>query len=500
MKKTSFLSFNKSYESYGFCYYRDRVFADGLTPTQLFQSFQDQAVFLLESNDSQSDWSNFSFIGLTPLYELVESNGYYSTICLKTRQTLVKASSFRDCYEQFMAFLQPEPMPLDIPFQGGAVGYVSYDAVFEMEPKLKQKSKGNNSVPKRHFVFCEKILALNERTKELTIILHLHTKENSSKRAYEFAESEVQELLEKVMTARPLDLMPVDAEGAKPLPFKANYSKEKFMEDVNRVKEYIQQGDVFQTVLSQRFDIAVTCSGFDLYRVLRLVNPSPYLFYLKIGEKEIIGSSPEKLIEVRGEHLEIHPIAGTRKRGQTESEDQALAEELLTDQKEIAEHTMLVDLARNDLGRVSTYGTVKVDSFLDIGRFSHVMHLCSKVTGKLRADQTAEDALQAAFPAGTLSGAPKVRAMEIIEELEPTQRGIYGGAICYLDFNGQLDSCIAIRTIVLDQGIATVQAGAGVVADSDPLSEYEETINKAKAMMNAINQAEYRFGKVVSYD
>ncbi|GAF14359.1 anthranilate synthase, aminase component [Bacillus sp. JCM 19046] len=500
MKKTSFLSFNKSYDSYGLCFYRDRVFADGLTPTQLFQSFQEEAVFLLESNDSQSEWSNFSFIGLNPLYELIELNGSYLTICLKTKQTLVQASTFRECYDQFMAILQPEPMPLDIPFQGGAVGYVSYDAVFEMEPKLKQTDKQKSSVPKRHFVFCETIVALNERTKELTIVHHLHTKKGSAKQAYDAAESEVQSLLQKVITAKPLDLLPIKAEGVNPLPFQANYSKETFMADVNRVKKYIKQGDVFQTVLSQRFDIAITCSGFELYRVLRLVNPSPYLFYLKIGEKEIIGSSPEKLIEVRGHHLEIHPIAGTRKRGLTEVEDRALAEELLSDEKEIAEHTMLVDLARNDLGRVSEYGTVKVDSFLEIGRFSHVMHLCSKVIGKLREDQTAEDALQAAFPAGTLSGAPKVRAMEIIEELEPTERGIYGGAICYLDYNGQLDSCIAIRTIVLEDGIASVQAGAGVVADSDPLSEYEETINKAKAMMNAINQAEHRFGKVVSYD
>ncbi|KHF30688.1 Anthranilate synthase component 1 [Anoxybacillus sp. BCO1] len=273
----------------------------------------------------------------------------------------------------------------------------------------------------------------------------------------------------------------------------SNMDRQTFYKAVENIQSYIASGDVFQTVLSQRFAIETSIDGLELYRLLRLLNPSPYLFYLQLGEEQIIGSSPEKLIQVRNRELEIDPIAGTRRRGKDEREDAVLMNELLHDPKERAEHYMLVDLARNDIGRVAMYGTVRTPQFMQVGKFSHVMHLISKVTGTLRKDVHPLDALIAAFPAGTVSGAPKIRAMQIIQELEPTARNVYAGAIAYIGFDGNIDSCIAIRTAVLKNKVAYVQAGAGVVADSLPELEWKETRNKASALIHAIQLAEHVF-------
>lgn len=500
MKKTSFKSFSQAHLQFGLSKYREDVFADGLTPIQMFQIFKETAAFLLESSDAESEWSNYSFIGLKPIYECKEDGGQYTTVSIQTNEVIVKADSFDECYKQTVQFLNPEPSGNDIPFQGGAVGYISYEAVREMEPILNKTNKGYEGT-KRHFIICEQILALNEKTKELSLIQHVESDGCSAKDAYHYAKTAVKQLISTLEHPPPSSLLPLNHVSANSMPVTSNYTKQGYIDAVQIIKEYIQAGDIFQAVLSQRLQMNVTVTGFDLYRVLRYINPSPYMFYIKVGQKELIGSSPEKLVAVVNGHVEVHPIAGTRKRGETKEEDDNLANELLEDQKERAEHHMLVDLARNDVGKVSSYGSVEVPTFLEIGKFSHVMHLVSKVTGKLERSKTAADALKAAFPAGTLSGAPKIRAMQILDELEPTSRGIYGGAICYLDFNGNMDSCIAIRTIVLESGTATIQAGAGIVSDSDPESEYEETLNKAKALIRAIEQTEAMFGAgVVQHD
>ncbi|KKI85741.1 anthranilate synthase component I [Shouchella clausii] len=495
MKKTPFASFQQAYNRYGTCFYSETVFADGLTPIQMFQALQEEATYLLESNDVQSEWSNYSFIGLSPIYECVEENGSYKTIHLQTGNVVASAVSFEACYQKTVSHIDPQPSEMEIPFQGGAVGYVSYDAVEEIEPVIKRSDQ--RSCPYYHFIFCEQLLSFHEQTKQLTLIQLVKSGLQPAEQAFAEAQAKIRTLIGKLESAKAPVLPHMVTKKQLPIEVRSNYSKQGFINDVNRIKAYIQAGDIFQAVLSQRLEMTVSVGGLDLYRVLRYVNPSPYLYYIKIGKKEIIGSSPEKLVQVRGDHVEIHPIAGTRKRGQTAAEDEALARELLADDKERAEHHMLVDLARNDVGKVSVYGSVEVPSLLEIGKFSHVMHLVSKVTGKLKPEATPYDALKAAFPAGTLSGAPKIRAMQILNELEPTRRGIYGGAICYMDFNGNIDSCIAIRTIVLEGNCATIQAGAGIVADSDPEKEYEETLNKAKALIHAIEQTEALFAKAV---
>lgn len=267
---------------------------------------------------------------------------------------------------------------------------------------------------------------------------------------------------------------------------KSNLPKRKFLEMVNKAKEYIKAGDIFQVVLSQRFSLPLNTDPFSLYRTLRVINPAPYLYFLDFGEIQIIGSSPEMLVRVEDGIVQTCPIAGTRPRGVTPEEDRALEQELLQDEKELAEHLMLVDLGRNDLGRVCEYGSIEVPDFMVVQRYSHVMHLVSSVKGRLAEGKTAFAALQACFPAGTLSGAPKVRAMEIIEELEPTKRGLYGGAIGYLSFTGNMDTCITIRTILVHRGMVHIQAGAGIVADSDPEREYQETLNKARALIETL--------------
>jgi anthranilate synthase component 1 len=277
--------------------------------------------------------------------------------------------------------------------------------------------------------------------------------------------------------------------GSRKLRVKAGTTRERYVQMVERAKEYIAAGDIFQVVLSQRLDFTPEVAPFDIYRALRTVNPSPYLYFLRMGDTHVLGSSPEMLVRVTGRKLEYRPIAGTHRRGRDEAEDVALEQKMLHDEKERAEHVMLVDLGRNDLGRVSEYGSVKVKDLMYVERYSHVMHLVSALEGKLRGDLDALDAFAACFPAGTLSGAPKVRAMQIIEELEPTRRGIYGGSVLYADFAGNLDSCIAIRTMLMQEKKAYLQAGAGIVADSDPESEFEECLNKAKAVLRAVDAA-----------
>jgi anthranilate synthase component 1 len=458
-------------------------FVDTLTPIQIFQAFKEEAVYLLESNDEQSPWSNFSFIGLNPFISIEENNDKLHVLN-KQKETIFITSELQESIQFVKQHLQVKEIELDIPFQGGAVGYIGYDAVTSLE-KVPVHERNDLNLKHHHLLFCETIIVFSHSSKELTFIHYTQLRGSETLSVKKERYDEATRLLDqyfKEISGFPNQLeillnpknFEVDFTNVE-----SSYNKETFIDHVNKIKEYIAAGDVFQTVLSQRFQLPLSVKGFDLYRVLRVVNPSPYLFYIKLDDCEIVGSSPEKLIQVTNGHLEIHPIAGTRRRGKTSQEDRRLGEELLQDEKEQAEHYMLLDLARNDIGRVAKYGSVQVPMIKELHYFSHVMHLVSKVTGVLKEDVDPVEALLASFPAGTVSGAPKVRAMQIIQELEPVARNVYAGTVAYIGFDGNIDSCIAIRTAVVKNKTAYVQAGAGIVADSIPEQEWKETINKA---------------------
>ncbi|SER42313.1 anthranilate synthase component I [Salisediminibacterium halotolerans] len=491
-------AFRKEAEKYQKVPVSASVIADTKTPIQLFYMFDDDASFILESKDPASPWSNYSFIGLSPGYAITDHHGRFQ---FKDRagNVLTDDETFEKAWKSALNYLSVSPNGPDIPFPGGAVGYVSFEGYHYEEPATRVESGEEHDVA---MIFCETILAYHHSKEELTVIHWQDTSQQSAEKAYAQSTAKVEEVIKTIQSeqARPPSLVPVASPEQNTLfdGVRSNFTKTAFMEAVEKVKTYIAQGDVFQTVLSQRFELPVQSDGLTLYRVLRKVNPSPYLYYIRFHDQEVIGSSPERLIKVDADRsLEVHPIAGTRKRGRTDEEDQMLAKELLADEKERAEHLMLVDLARNDVGRVSEYGSVNVSSFMKISYFSYVMHIISKVTGKLSEDKHPFEALFAAHPAGTVSGAPKVRAVEIIQELEKTRRGVYSGAIAYCGFNDAVDSCIAIRTIILKNKTAYIQAGAGVVQDSDPESEWLETRNKASALIYAIKTAEESFSEEV---
>ncbi|HET7629266.1 MAG TPA: anthranilate synthase component I [Bacillales bacterium] len=477
-----------------------KFFVDTLTPIQMFQQLKEEAVFLLESRDPASLWSRYSFIGLNPYGRLSEEAEGFGYDDLKTGARL-ESKDFRTLFQKTIEYLNVKPLDTTVPFYGGAVGCMAYDAVCEFEP-VPVHPHNDLNFKRFTFLFCETIVAYDHVDHELYVFFHVRmdgteTKEEK-RRLFTEAETKIDRLLGLLNGENVNGNFFMPAHDAKLVDFskvRSNFSKRQYIEAVNKVKEYIRAGDVFQAVPSQRFERKINVSGLDVYRVLRVINPSPYLFYLKIDGFEVVGSSPERIVQVQNGHVEIHPIAGTRRRGDTKEEDQALAAELLEDEKERAEHFMLVDLARNDVGRVAQFGSVQTPVITEISYFSHVMHMISKVTGRLRENMAPVDALLAAFPAGTVSGAPKVRAMQILQELEPTARNLYAGAVGYLGFDGNIDSCIAIRTMVIKDGTAYVQAGGGVVADSDPELEWEESRNKAKALLKAIEMAEELFAR-----
>ncbi|KGX90266.1 anthranilate synthase component I [Pontibacillus marinus] len=473
-------------------------YTDTLTPIQIYDRLKDEAVYLLESGDHASEWSRYSFIGLHPFLTLQE---YQESVSVTDhdQQTHTSYPSLKSAFEETFNRLKVKLPEVPLPFQGGGVGFVSYDAVSSFE-NMNRHRNDDLELPDYHFLFCRTLIAFDHKTNQVHIIRYVRTEEENEQmksNAFKEAQTQIYELVERLSARKQMDLFFIDnqeeEQGAQGVT--SNYDKEDFKRDVETIKEYVLSGDVFQTVLSQRFAKEMSCDGFELYRVLRHVNPSPYMFYLNFEKYEVVGSSPERLIQVANKKLEIHPIAGTRKRGNDQAEDEALADELMNDEKEKAEHFMLVDLARNDIGKVATYGTVQVPLLTEVTRFSHVMHMISKVTGELREDVHPIEAFQAAFPAGTLSGAPKRRAMEIIQELEPNARGIYGGGVVYYGFDGNMDSCITIRSVLLKDQFAYVQAGAGVVADSDPEMEWQETVNKANALFKTLHIADRIFGK-----
>ena len=371
-------------------------------------------------------------------------------------------------------------------FNGGAVGYIAYDAVryFEELPTPEVDPLG---LPESIFMLSTTYLVFDHLRHKIKVVSHAHLKGNA-KKAYDEAVGRIESVVRRLKSFPNIPEPNLDMQTDADIEF--NMSREYYERMVNKTREYIIAGDVIQTVVAQRMSRPTSAHPFQIYRSLRAVNPSPYMYYLDMGDFQIVGASPELLVQVVDGNVAVHPIAGTRRRGRDEAEDLELEEELRTDEKERAEHIMLLDLGRNDVGRVSKPGTVEVTQILDIERYSHVIHLVSHVTGQLRDEYTNYDALRACFPAGTVSGAPKIRAMEIIAELEPDKRSVYAGAVGYFDFSGNMDTAIAIRTLVLKDGVAHVQAGGGIVYDSNPEDEYMETIHKASAVFNAIDQAE----------
>lgn len=470
------------------------IVADTKTPIQLFQLFGENAAFLLESNDYLSPWANYSFIGIQPNHFFIEKEGKFCLIN-QAGDLVLENESLQNGWDESLRYFNVSPTWPNVPFPGGAVGYFSFEAYGLHEPTIHWEKK---QVPDVYLAFCETILAFHHEKEELMII-HLQSVDGDDQvGSYEKGRGKIISLLTAIQngdTKQDSTILPSNEQLTEDLFYGVgmNYQKDKFLQDVNEIKERIQANEVFQVVLSQRFHCEVQSSGFDLYRVLRKVNPSPYLYYLRLGELELIGSSPERQVKIdEARMMEIHPIAGTRPRGKTKEEDEALKDELLADKKELAEHEMLVDLAIEDMTKVSEQDSIFIQEPMSVVYFSHVMHLITKVYGKLKDSFHPFEALLAAHPAGTVSGAPKARAVEVIQQLEGEPRGVYAGAIAYCGFNNAVDSCIAIRTILLKNGVATVQAGAGIVKESDPEKEYEETKNKARGLLYAIKLAEAR--------
>src|SRR5271166_4424440 len=463
--------------------------ADLLTPVGAFLSVavRQKYAFLLESVEGGEKIGRYTFLGAEPGM-VITARGKELTIrhgsSAERRQRSV-VELLRACLRQY----RPAALPGLPPFTSGGVGYLAYDMVRQFE-RLPERAKDDLGLPDCVFTFYDRLLAFDHLRHQVHIIAAADVRSESPRKAYDRALADIAAIERKLARGvRAQDLHWSTTSKKKAIKAHVSTSHDNFVESVRTAKEYIAAGDIFQVVLSQRLDFKPPADPFQIYRALRTVNPAPYMFFLQLDDMHVVGASPEMLVRVSGRKLEYRPIAGTHKRGADAAEDERLIEELRSDEKERAEHVMLVDLGRNDLGRVSDYGTVRVRALMYVERYSHVMHLVSALEGQLRPELDALDAVAACFPAGTLSGAPKVRAMEIIEELEPVRRGVYGGAILCADYAGNLDSCIAIRTMVLHRGRAYVQAGAGIVADSDPESEYQECMSKASALLRACERA-----------
>ena len=462
--------------------------ADCETPVSAFLKLRDDGpCFLLESAEEGQRLGRYSMIGVRPQAVIRGADDGLAMLGDDGRVSALDADDPFGAVEDAVEAVGVAPPAEPLAFHGGAVGFFGYDLVRRVE-RLPDVPEDDRGIPDITMMITGPVVQFDHLRRSLTLVVPCRLDRGDPPDvAYERAVEELRELKERL--AGPVPPPPDDRDEAEIGPIVSNMTREAFEGAVERVREYVFAGDAFQVVPSQRFSARMTLDPFAVYRGLRTVNPSPYMFYLDFGDVALVGSSPEMLVKVTGGQVETRPIAGTRPRGQTLAEDQALAAELLEDPKERAEHVMLVDLGRNDVGRVARPGTVRVKELMGVHQYSHVMHIESSVVGELAEGMRATDALRAAFPAGTLSGAPKVRAMEIIDELEPTKRGPFGGAVGYLGFDGDLDTCITIRTIVCHDGTAYVQAGAGIVADSVAASEFTETENKAAAMFRAIEVA-----------
>ena len=470
------------------------VMADLLTPVSAFLRTTKDAehAFLLESVEGGEQLARYSFLGKDP-FMVIRSKG--GRVFVEKQEGIEeREESFLEVVRELMA--QYESPDVDgLPrFSGGAVGFLGYEAAAWFEPSLEPHWRtvdveSDDVQDDAAFMVFDTVLAFDHVKHRILIIANTPVFDGCDLREkYEGAQSKIQAVEEELSLSESGQSMAMETDSR--LEWTTNTTQETYEASVRRAQEYIRAGDIYQVVLSQRFDAETDVDPFTVYRTLRYVNPSPYMYFMRIGELSIVGSSPEMLVRVEGRRVETHPIAGTRARGSDEAEDRRLAEELRGNEKECAEHVMLVDLGRNDVGRVSEYGSVEVSRYMTLERYSHVMHLVSRVEGQLADGRDRLNALEACFPAGTVSGAPKIRAMEIIAELEPERRGIYAGAVGYLDFSGHLDCCITIRTIAMSRGRASVQAGAGIVADSVATAEYQETLDKASALIRALEIAQ----------
>jgi anthranilate synthase component I len=461
------------------------ILADMDTPVSAYKKMGANAYsFLLESIEGGEKWARYSFIGFDPAL-IFRSKG-------KTVQLIKNGSVIRtvesayplDVLKELMQDYRPVEVPGLPRFIGGAVGYLSYDAVRFIE-RLPCRTADDLHLDDAVFMITETILIFDTLGNTIKIVCNAHVDQKASaEKVYARAKGKIEKIIARLR--KPTAPANSESYGIEPVSVSSNMDPGAFMSIVSKAKEYIAAGEVIQVVLSQRFQARLDGDSFNLYRAIRRINPSPYMYYLTLDDLIIVGASPEVLVRVEGTQIELRPIAGTRPRGKTEDEDAFYVKDLLNDPKEIAEHVMLVDLGRNDVGRVSTMGSVVVPEFLTIEKYSHVMHIVSDVRGTLQPGKNSFDVLKACFPAGTVSGAPKVRAMEIIEELEPSARGPYAGAVGYFSFSGNMDFCIVIRTLLITNGSVYFQAGAGIVADSQPDNELRETINKARAMVKAL--------------
>ena len=461
--------------------------ADLETPVSAFLKLDkgEDYAFLLESVEGGERIGRFTYVGASPFLILTvrgdEAEIREGGAVSRTRRDFFAV--LKELCERFRP-VAAKDLP---PFSAGAVGYAGYDLVRLIEPRVPPFREDDVGAPDAAFMFFTSVLVFDHVRHLLYVIANARIDEHASfAEAYDHACGEIRALEDRL--SAPVELPPSSGEPG-PLDLRSNVGREAYCAAVEKAREYILAGDIFQVVLSQRLEMRPGVHPFQVYRALRTVNPSPYLFYLHLADSAVVGSSPELLVKVDGRSIEYRPIAGTRPRGATPEEDRALAEDLLSDEKELAEHVMLVDLGRNDVGRVSEYGSVRVPEFKIVEYYSHVMHIVSSVFGTLREGQDAFSTLKACFPAGTVSGAPKVRAMEIIAELEPTKRGVYSGCVMYFDFSGVLTSAIAIRTMLVRNGRAYLQVGAGIVADSVPEREWDETMNKGRALLKAVEAA-----------
>lgn len=466
------------------------ILADHDTPVSAFAKIDHgPSAYLLESIQGGEKWARYSFLGSGSPLVIYEDRG---DLCVKKgshRRRIPSRGAPLDRLRELMEAYRPVTVPNLPRFVGGAVGYLGYDIVKTFED-LPSRRKEHLDLPDFAFLLTETLLIFDNVSQKIKVVANAHVKSTSERdvrAAYRQATGRIEAMIDRIR--RPLKRVKPKRRRS-PIRFTSNMSKVDYEKMVSRAQEYIKAGDIFQCVLSQRWETSLQAPPFQLYRALRVVNPSPYMYYLRIAGVELVGSSPEILVRCEEGLVSVRPIAGTRRRGTTMEEDAELERRLLADSKERAEHIMLVDLGRNDIGRVAERGSVRVESLMNVERYSHVMHIVSNVTGRLDATKTVYDVLKASFPAGTVSGAPKIRAMEIIEELEPTKRGPYAGAVGYISFSGNMDMCINIRTVVVSRHRAFIQAGAGIVADSNPEHEYEETCNKSRAMMKAIELAE----------
>lgn len=481
-----------------------RLLADLETPLSAYRKLRGQGEsFLLESVEGGEHLGRYSFVGANPRL-VIQQRGEQIVV----RESGAQAGAWRvvgargvpgpgevrdglEVVEQLMRRYRPVAMPGLPRFIGGAVGYVGYEFIHDIEPVVPRPTRDELGTPTLYLFLAEQLVIFDRVTQTLTLLVNAWLEDaQEADAAYDRAVEELGRL--RGLLEREVPPMPALLPGTvPPVPFVSNMSRETFLAHVRRAREYITAGDIIQVVGSQRFAAPVRASALEVYRAIRSVNPSPYLFLLELEGFALVGASPEIHVRCEDRRVEIRPIAGTRRRGRTPEEDAALEAELLADPKERAEHVMLVDLARNDLGRVCEYGTVRVRDLMVIERYSHVMHIVSSVEGRLAEGRTPFDLMRATFPAGTVSGAPKVRAMQIISELEGTTRGPYAGCVGYFGFNGNLDTCITIRTALLKDGMVYVQAGGGWVHDSDPEAEFQETVNKASAMFQAVALAEH---------